>query len=258
VIAPDLGEVIAHMRRVDATGCDEQGDWPGGAWTRTLSLPLVFDANHVIVLEHGFGLSANDLAAAADEIQADLPNRIVEFVASEESADLAAGLSAAGWREDPLGVMVRHREPDRRVDTASVRVVDETAMEPARTASLSAEKWANGDAVAQIRRKHERTGRGVPTTHLALLEDDRIVSYCDLYKIDGDVAQIESVATLPGYRRRGCARATVTKALELAEDRRVVFLTMDPNDWPQELYAKLGFDTIGRLHRFRRALPGSH
>jgi hypothetical protein len=33
---------------------------------------------------------------------------------------------------------------------------------------------------------------------------------------------------------------------------------MDPSDWPKELYIKLGFDDIGRLHRFRRALPGSH
>lgn len=258
VISPELAEVVRYQRRVEATGADEAGEWRGGAWIRTRSLPLVYDANHVIVLEHGFGLSMTEVAAAADAIQVGLPNRIVEFVTCPESADLAAGFAAAGWLEDPLGVMVRHREPDHRVDTAVVRAVDDGAMEPARTESLNDEEWAGGDAVAQVREKQERIAGAVPTTHLAVIEDGRVVAYCDLFELDDGVAQIESVATLPEYRRRGYARAVVTRALELSVERRLVFLTMDPNDWPMQLYARLGFDDIGRLYRFRRALPGSH
>ena len=83
-----------------------------------------------------------------------------------------------------------------------------------------------------------------------------VVSYCEVYELD-DVAQIEAVATVPTHRRRGYARAVVSRALELTRDRRLVFLNMDPNDWPQQLYAKLGLDEIGRAARFRRALPGS-
>jgi predicted GNAT family acetyltransferase len=97
----------------------------------------------------------------------------------------------------------------------------------------------------------------VPTTHLAVLADGGVVAYCEVFELDADVAQVESVATLPAYRKRGYARAVVTRALELTRDRRLVFLSMDPNDWPQHLYVKLGFDDIGRVLRFRRALPGS-
>jgi ribosomal protein S18 acetylase RimI-like enzyme len=82
-----------------------------------------------------------------------------------------------------------------------------------------------------------------------------VVSYCEVYAID-DVAQIESVATVPDHRRLGHARAVVTRALELTADRRLVFLGMDPDDWPQQLYARLGMDDIGRVARFRKALPG--
>jgi len=71
------------------------------------------------------------------------------------------------------------------------------------------------------------------------------------------VAQIESVATVPEHRERGHARAVVTRALELTADRRLVFLGMDPNDWPRHLYARLGMDDIGRVARFRKAHPGS-
>jgi ribosomal protein S18 acetylase RimI-like enzyme len=246
------------MRRVDATGADEQGFWSGGAFIRTRSLPLVYDANRVIVLEQGFGLSMEEVSASADEIQAGLPNRIVEFVACAESAALADRFAADGWLPEPLGPMVRRREPDRVIDTSAVRVVDQAAMTPARTATLNDEVWALGDAVDQVREKHERIARAVPTTHLAVLENGGVVAYCEVFDLDADVAQIESVATLPAYRGRGYARAVVTRALELTRDRRLVFLNMDPNDWPQQLYAKLGFDDIGRVLRFRRALLGSH
>ena len=95
----------------------------------------------------------------------------------------------------------------------------------------------------------------LPTTHLAVIEDGMVVSYCEVYRID-DIAQIESVATVPDHRRRGHARAVVTRALELTAEYRLVFLCMDPADWPQHLYAQLGMDDIGRVARFRKALPG--
>jgi ribosomal protein S18 acetylase RimI-like enzyme len=256
VIADELAEATRYARLIEALGTDDQGTWSGGEWYRARTLPQVYDANHVIVLEHGFTMSMEEVSAAADEIQAGLPNRIVEFVACPESEALAAGFRAAGWLDEPLGVMVRHREPDRRVDTSSVRVVDAISMRPARAASLTDEPWATPDAVEQVRDKQERVAERIPTTHLAVIDQGMVVSYCEVYKID-DIAQVESVATVPDYRRLGHARSVVTRALELTADRRLVFLCMDPTDWPQQLYARLGFDDIGRIARFRKALPGS-
>ena len=256
MIGAELAEAVRYARRIVAVGSDDQGSWPGGEWFRALSLPRVYDANHVVVLEHGFAMSLEEVSAAADEIQAGLPNRIVEFVDCPESEPLAAAFRAAGWREQPLGVMVRHREPDRRVVTSMVLVVDELAMRPARSASLTDEPWATPDAVAQVREKQERVARGVPTTHLGVIDAGMVVSYCEIYSVD-DIAQIESVATVPEHRRRGYARAVVTRALELTADRRLVFLLMEPDDWPQQLYGRLGLDDVGRIARFRKAPPGS-
>jgi ribosomal protein S18 acetylase RimI-like enzyme len=256
VVSTELAEVMRYLRRIDATGADEQGSWRGGSFIRTRSLPLVYDANRVVVLEHGFGLSMEEVSTAADTIQAGLPNRIVEFVDCAESASLADGFIAAGWLADPVGVMVRLRDADRVVDTGAVLVADHMTLAPARMASLNDEVWATGDAAAQVREKQERIARSLPTTHLAVMDDGNVVAYCEVFEIDADVAQIESVATVPAFRGRGHARAVVARALHLTRDRRLVFLTMDPTDWPQELYAKLGFDDIGRVLRFRRALLG--
>jgi ribosomal protein S18 acetylase RimI-like enzyme len=255
VISVELAEAVRYARRIEALGSDDQGTWSGGAWLRARSLPHVYDVNHVVVLEEGFGMSMEEVRAAADEIQAELPNRIVEFVVCDESDALTAAFRAAGWLEEPLGIMVRHRQPDRHADTSQVRVVDAISIRPAREASLADEPWATPDAVTQVREKQERVARGVPTTHLAVIVEGVVVSYCEVYRID-DIAQIESVATVPEHRRRGYGRAVVTRALELTTECRLVFLGMDPDDWPQRLYARLGMDDIGRVARFRKALPG--
>ncbi len=256
MIADELAAAVRYARRIEALATDDQGTWSGGEWYRARTLPQVYDANHVIVLEHGFAMSMEEVSAAADEIQAGLPNRIVEFVLCPESEALAAGFRAAGWLDEPLGIMVRHREPDRLVDTSSVRVVDAISMRPARALSLRDEPWGTPDAVEQVREKQERVAGRIPTTHLAVIDHGLVISYCEVYKID-DIAQIESVATVPEHRGLGHARAVVTRALELTADRRLVFLGMDPNDWPRQLYARLGLDDIGRVARFRKALPGS-
>jgi predicted GNAT family acetyltransferase len=69
------------------------------------------------------------------------------------------------------------------------------------------------------------------------------------------VAQIEDVATLPAFRNRGLARAVVLEAAALARasGAELVFLVADENDWPKDLYGRLGFDQIGVEHVFGRS-----
>ena len=96
MIADELAEALRYARRIEAVGADDQGVWAGGEWFRARSLPEVYDVNHVVVLERGFGLSMAEVSAAADEIQAGLPNRIVEFVECPEFGCACGGLSGRG------------------------------------------------------------------------------------------------------------------------------------------------------------------
>ena len=84
MISAELTEAVRYAQLIEALGSDDQGTWSGGAWFRARSLPQVYDVNRLVVLEEGFGMSMEEVRAAADEIQAELPNRIVEFVACDE------------------------------------------------------------------------------------------------------------------------------------------------------------------------------
>ena len=73
---------------------------------------------------------------------------------------------------------------------------------------------------------------------------------------DGAVAQIEDVATLRDFRRRGLAAGDGERGDRRGarEGHELIFIVADDDDWPKDLYARLGFDPIGRAWAFTR--PG--
>jgi ribosomal protein S18 acetylase RimI-like enzyme len=74
---------------------------------------------------------------------------------------------------------------------------------------------------------------------------------------DGVTAFIADVATVHEARGRGLARAVLGVAVERvrAAGCDVVGLTADADDWPRQLYRKLGFAVVGQVWSFLR--PGA-
>jgi predicted GNAT family acetyltransferase len=85
--------------------------------------------------------------------------------------------------------------------------------------------------------------------------DGELVSMTNL-RSDGTIAQVENVYTAPAARGRGHARTLVAHVTGLAASagHELVFITADDDDWPKELYARLGFTPIGRGWLFHRRL----
>ena len=97
-----------------------------------------------------------------------------------------------------------------------------------------------------------RLARNGEMRFFAAFVEDVIGSFCELYADDSGTAAIRSVATLAQYRRAGLARATVSRALarSRALGHDLTFLRAVHDDWPKNLYGKLGFDAIGMIYRF--------
>jgi RimJ/RimL family protein N-acetyltransferase len=197
------------------------------------STPLVYDANGVLAAADA---PAAELAAEVEAAMETFHHRRVE---TDGDAEL-------GWERTAHLVMARRRPPDRSVDTSQVREVPFDELVPARRLG-----WESEELADQLDEAARRAAAAMPTTYFAAFVDGGVAAYCEL-RSDGRVAQIEDVETLPPFRGRGLGRAVVQRAMEAARDAEVLFLEAVADDWPRELYAKLGFDVVATRYLHTR------
>jgi ribosomal protein S18 acetylase RimI-like enzyme len=147
--------------------------------------------------------------------------------------------------------MAQLREPERTADLSLVEEIGESELRPGRTAEILRYPWGTEEVAQQLLDAKLLIANRAETRFFGVRVGGEIVSWTDLYLAQG-VGQVEDVATKEEHRGKGYASAVVLYAA--AEARAagadVVFLVADEQDWPKELYRRLGFDTIGRLAKF--------
>jgi ribosomal protein S18 acetylase RimI-like enzyme len=252
VMPADYRRAFAAMRRTELRGTREE-PFRFGTALFTPELPLRHDSNLLYADTLPDDVDADEVAREADAVQgaAGLGHRVV-LVPDESAARLADGFRALGWDAHPYVVMALRRPPERPVDTSRVVEVDEARLRPFREAFTRTYPWGSPEVARQLA-EAKRLIRGT-TRFFAVIEDGEVVACTDLY-LDGGDAEIEDVATLPAHRGRGFASALVVRACEEARRARadLVFLVADDQDWPKELYRRLGFDELGRYWKFSRS-----
>lgn len=201
---------------------------------------------------------AGELAAEADRVlgEAGLIHREIRIDDDAHGRSVAADLALAGYGGDRLSVMALRRPADRPAATDATEEVDLATLRPALEIVLRREPWATTEEIVRVLADFRgELQRHVGARFFCAKVDDEIASMCDLY-IRGSIAQIEDVNTLEEFRGRGLARAVVSRAAEeaLAGGAELVFLHALDDDWPKELYAKLGFDPIGYVWSFVRPI----
>jgi ribosomal protein S18 acetylase RimI-like enzyme len=218
-------------------------------------LPQRFYANFLRTETDLAGVSADDLIAATDDILGDggYEHRLV-IVRDEEAAErLTSGFASAGFARVPEVVQLLRREPDRP-GALDVEVVPFAGAR---------------DLILQTYREDTQLPQalGVPfTDHRAKYEsavgarffvariDGEQAGLCELY-VDGEDAQVENVGTIERFRNRGVARSVVLAACDAARAAGAtrIFILADDEDWPKQLYQRLGFDRLGTDVGFLRS-----
>lgn len=208
----------------------------------------VYDANFLAVDAPAVGAAA--LAAEADDALVDHHHRRV--VVHDGPPGLAGEFAALGYDLSTHLVLEHRREPDRRVDTGEIREVALAELAEARTAATLDEPWGDADIAEQLEGVKALVAAAIPTRFFAAYVDGEVAGWCELYSADG-VAQIENVEVLAAFRGRGLGRTIVQRALDEARtSAELVFLDALADDWPRELYGKLGFVTVDRLDVYTR------
>jgi len=239
----DLARAYAFLERADMAGEREEPSEVGTA---------VFDDQVPRRLDSNFLRVEREADPAIVQAEAERLGRRMVFTPDSEIGEaLVPHFQTQGWLIRRHVLMAQLREPERKADLSLVTEVDEPSLRPARHQVVTGQPWAAPEIMAQLFAGKELIGRRVRARFFAILADGEVVSYTDLYQ-DGADAQIEDVGTLHEHRERGYASAVVLAAIEVAraEGADFVFLVADLEDWPKELYRRLGFDELGYFVKF--------
>lgn len=255
-----LERVLTFQRESARLVAADVEEIPGGCVVRAPSLPEVWSLNQVRL----FGpASAEDAVALCDQHLGGLTYHHVHVDHEPSALAMAETLRASGWEVDVEINMELVREPDRPADTS--RVIEAAEDE----AQALMERWWREDETLHLTPQGMRelldyntqTWRARNARLFGIrLDDGALAAVTLLFSDGGEVAQVEDVYTIPEARGRGYARALVTHAAGLArsEGHQLTFIVADDNDWPKQLYAKVGFEPVGRswlFHRPLRAMP---
>ena len=252
----EFKRAFALMDVIDERTAERLEPTPFGPVVVHTRLARVHDLNFLRAEEPG-DATAEELAAEAERVQgaAGIGHRRVNVRGEEQRERLEPQFVGLGWEPQRFVLMVQRRGPDRPAEH-EVREVDEPTLRPLWAEGISSQPWASEPLVQQILEHRRDVGKAIPTRLFAAEADGRLAAHVELYS-EGGVGQVENVLTLPDYRGRGLARSLVLHAVaeSHAAGNDFTFLVADADDWPQRLYEKLGFETVGRYARFLKRTP---
>lgn len=217
------------------------------------SLPAIYDVNFLRVENPDEELDAPGLLAEADRLMGARDLRHRKVVVDDETlgARLAPDFAAAGYAVDRLLFMVHSRDAERTSTIDVDEIVGELHTRAKETFNREQPYFQSDDEIRQMNTLARKVFEVTDKRCFAAYVEGEIASVCELYS-DGITAQIEDVSTLEKHRSQGLATATVLRALHEAQawGHELIFLVADTDDWPKELYRKLGFDGVGGTYQF--------
>jgi GNAT superfamily N-acetyltransferase len=208
------------------------------------------------------GLDAEGIIGLAERWLGHLRHRHVVLDDGAAAEALAPHFTRAGWSMQRTLYMALREEADRPPRTGVAHEVDVSTLRAVEL-RLAAEDPPLGAgpgfapklvAAMDVLRDASRA-RG-----FAAGENGELASSCTLFleHAHGGTALLDNVGTLRTHRRRGLARAVVAAAIDLAraEGCDPILIPADVDDWPKELYARMGFVPLGVQASFTLARAG--
>ena len=250
----ELERCITLLREIDHRAAKNQVPFRFGTAYLHDEVPRVWSRNY-LSLEHGLDEATPGLLAVeADRVLGDagVTHRKLEVFDAEAGARLAPGLAKLGWQVECDVVMVAARETDRHVDLSSAEEVSQDELEPIWAEANRDEGHIDDeDVIRELAEGKRVLASAIDVRFFGARVEGEIGAYCELYSLAG-TGQIENVLTLQRHRNRGLARALVLRALAAsrASGNDLTFLLANRDDWPKELYRKLGFDEVGLIYDF--------
>jgi ribosomal protein S18 acetylase RimI-like enzyme len=239
---------------LDRRSNEEVVDYEWGMAFLSPALPLAWDANWVLI--ERTGMTAAEVVAAAEESLGAYEHRAVAIRDEGEGERLAPEIEALpGWETERNLYMVLREgsEPEASDDVLETPLAGCEGLRrelirgefPADTENLE-------ETADQLLEMGRRTGEAGGDRWFVAPAAGPAAACCLLSA--GDIGQVEDVGTLATARGQGLAQAVIRAAIAASHEagHRHTFIVADADDWPRLLYEKLGFETCGVLHVFRK------
>jgi predicted GNAT family acetyltransferase len=158
--------------------------------------------------------------------------------------------AALSWRRARHVAMV-HRGATQSESRHPVREVESRHLRGARVRAF--EEDLGSVASEQVAMSLELIASVVTSRAFTVEVDGEPVSWAVLYEETG-IGEIDDVVTAGEHRRRGYGRAVVEAATRASLDsgNEITFLIADDEDWPKEMYARMGYETVDTRYEYTR------
>jgi GNAT superfamily N-acetyltransferase len=259
-VEPELEAAVELDCRLYVRAARQVTELPQGWAYRHCGLPRVHMLNGVRLrapLDARIGTV--EVEAIADAALAGLDHRQVVITDAAAAERLSPRLEANGWERRRTQFMVWRADPAGVVSDPRARAVTEDELRAFQRTELGQPEYGTTAGLAdELVAALAAVRAGTPVRGFGAGEAGGLQSSATLF-LDPDVggrrvAMLESVATLREHRQRGLARAAVCAAVRAAGEwgAGLIVVPADADDWPQLLYAGLGFVSVGRQLTFTR------
>lgn len=260
----DLRDALAADRAIRRRAALEAIPLPHGLVVRHPELHDVHYLNAVLLDAGGDRLDIEDAVALAERWLGALGHRHLVFDDGVAGERAAAELGPGVWERSRMVFMAFAAEPLAVAADPRARRISESEMQGLQLAGLRAEAPevdARSGLVERLVATQSRLRTTTPSRCFGAGDSgEPLASMCTLF-LDPDVngrhvATVEEVGTLPAWRGRGLARAVVQAAVADAGrwGADLIVVPADADDWPQLMYASLGFEAVGRQVALTRRL----
>jgi len=244
----DFERTVRYWRDLQELLCTRREDFRWGTAYLDEAFPMRHDANHLWIEDPAPDATTADLVAEADRILggAGRPHRKLIVAREDYGAAWSMGFAERGYGISRILTMAMGPEPGEAVDTSGVEVVGFADARRVIETVNAREPYGTQEVVRQLTDYHGKLERELGCRFYVARVDGEVAAFCELYGL-GSIAQVEDVNTLEEFRGRGLARAVVSAAVRdaRADGADLIFLYADADDWPQHLYARLGFRPLG-------------
>lgn len=245
--------VAAFVRSLEDRSAQRTEPWALGTVLFNLSFPDKWDLNFLRLERDDVTLSAEDVAAEVNRIQnaAGLKHRKISVEHTTAGSRLAQGFRRMDWNVTRLLIMTLQGavpEPGPvTVEEVSLDDIHEAWVE----LDMNERKMSRTEAEMLWDSMKDVTARVTDLRIFAGSIDGKIAGWCELYSEDG-VGQVENVSTFKSAQGRGVARSVIAGALKESEGsgNTLDFLIADDDDWPKELYGRMGYQPIAYWYEF--------